>query len=81
MKKLLSLLIWVGVFCFTTFSFAQDLGWVSVRFCNNDEETKNLNLILESGVEWEICIDFLNESSDYKIWFCGWCSYSRSVQK
>ena len=64
MKKLLSLLVSFGALCFATFAFAQDLWWVSVRFCNNDEETKNLNLILESGVEWEICIDFFNESSE-----------------
>ena len=64
MKKLLSLLAWICALCIASFSYAQDIWWITVRFCNGTESTKNLNMVLESGKEWEICIDFINGSAD-----------------
>lgn len=62
-RKFLSwLLAWL---CVVSFTFAQNTTvWdVSLRFCNNDTETKNLSLVLEWGKEEEICMDFVNTSN------------------
>ena len=46
------------------FTFAQNTSvWdVAVEFCNNDSQTKNLSMVLEWGMEKEICMDFSNYS-------------------
>ncbi len=63
-RKFLSwLLAWL---CVMSFTFAQNTSvWdVTLRFCNDDAETKNLSLVLEGGKESEICMDFVNTSDN-----------------
>lgn len=61
--------IWVlmlSLFVFVLPVFAQDATvWdVEVQFCNNDEKTKNLSMVLEWWIENEICMDFYNYSNN-----------------
>jgi hypothetical protein len=54
----------LSVFVFISAGFAQDssIGDVSVNFCNADNNTKSLSMILDSGKEGEICLEFSNYS-------------------
>ena len=70
MKKIGLLLSALAVSVFTCATFAQDVWWVSVTFCNDDKQTKSLSLVAEAGMDSEICMDFANTSdSDVKITF------------
>lgn len=41
---------------------ASSIWEVSVDFCNSDNSTKSLSMVLDSGKEWEICMEFSNYS-------------------
>ena len=41
---------------------ASSIWEVSVDFCNSDNNTKSLSMVLDSGKEWEICMEFSNYS-------------------
>lgn len=64
MKRKNFVLLLVSFMLFS-FAFAQDSRvWdVAVQFCNGDEPTKNLSMVLEWGMEKEICMDFSNYSN------------------
>ncbi len=70
---MLSLFI-LSIFIFVWAVFAQNSSiWdVSVNFCNGDNDTKSLSMVLDSGKEWEICMEFSNFSEndvDISYWF------------
>ena len=62
-KFLVWLLFLLSIFSFT---FAQNSSvWdVTVEFCNDDTNAKKLNLVMEGGIEGDICMDFTNYSSE-----------------
>jgi len=63
MKKI-SFLSFILAFSFLSICSAQDVGWISVYFCNDWESTKSLNLVAQAGIESEICMDFANSSEN-----------------
>lgn len=65
MKRKIFVLL-LASFILFPFVFAQDSSvWdVAVQFCNGDEPTKNLSMILEWGMEKDICMDFSNYSDN-----------------
>ena len=65
MKRKISVLI-LALLTLFPFALAQDSSvWdVVVQFCNSDEPTKNLSMVLEWGMEKEICMDFSNYSNN-----------------
>lgn len=68
MNRRILMLMWfvLSVFIFVWTSFAQNstIGDVSVNFCNGDNNTKSLSMVLDSGKEWEICMEFSNFSEN-----------------
>jgi len=68
MNKKLLIFMWfiLNIFVILGFSFAQNTSiWdVSVKFCNNNSNTKSLWMVLDAGKEWEICMEFSNFSDD-----------------
>ncbi len=76
MNKKLFTLMWfiLSLVVFVWFWFAQDATiWdVSVNFCNWENDTKSLSMVLDSGKDWEICMEFSNFSENdvsIKYWF------------
>lgn len=72
MKKLLLFIL--PLFLLFAWVFAQETTiWdISVEFCNGDNITKSLAMVLDSGKEWEICMEFSNYSENdinIKYWF------------
>lgn len=79
MNKRIAILMWfiLSVFIFIWTSFAQNasIGDVSVNFCNEDNNTKSLSMVLDGWKEWEICIEFSNFSEsdvDITYGFVDW---------
>lgn len=72
MKKIGLLWLAFVLSMFVPMTFAQDIWWVSVTFCNDWKTVKSLSMVAEAGMESEICMDFANSSqSDVTInyWF------------
>lgn len=40
------------------------LGMIEVRFCNNDQISKELDLINKAGNKLPICVEFTNKATD-----------------
>lgn len=56
----------MSILVVTSMVFAQNSNiWdVSVKFCNGENNTKALSMVLDSGKEWEICMEFSNFSEN-----------------
>lgn len=48
----------------SSFVFSADIWEVSVDFCNSENNTKSLSMVLDSWKEWEICMEFSNYSDE-----------------
>lgn len=68
MNKKMWILSWLILSFLSTTNFvgAQNSSiWdVSVKFCNGGNDTKALSMVLDSGKEWEICMEFSNYSEN-----------------
>lgn len=62
-KTLYFLLLSISLWLFNSVN-ASTIWEVSVDFCNSESMTKSLGMVLDSGKEGEICIEFSNYSED-----------------
>lgn len=64
MKKIWLLWAVLAISMATCMTFAQNVWWISVSFCNDGKQTKSLSMMADAGVDTEICMDFANSSEN-----------------
>lgn len=62
MKKhfLLGVLLWLLCVSWLTYADDQNIWNITVRFCSGDEHLQSLNLVADNGIDYEICMNFIN---------------------
>jgi len=51
------------LFFLSSFVFADNIGFIDAKFCNNDKLTDELNMVTKAGEENNVCIQFSNSFS------------------